>query len=101
MLFSGAPPGFASDERAFYSSGAGKQALAVQLGASGIITIRTPVDQKRLSWPRMLQYVQSAGMRWLGPDHKAHDGFAQLSGNAVLSESGAEHLFQLAGRDLE
>lgn len=101
VVFTGAPPSFSSDERAFYSSGAGKQALAVRLGAVGIVTIRTPVDQKRLTWPRMLGFAKSADMRWLGPDNKAHDGFAELTGNAVLSNSGAEQLFGLVGRDLD
>lgn len=101
VVFTGAPPRFSSDERAFYSSGASKQALAARLGAVGIVTIRTPVDQKRLTWPRMLGFTKSADMRWLDSDNKAHDGFAELTGNAVLSNSGAEQLFGLVGRDLD
>lgn len=101
VVFTGAPPTFSSDERAFYSSGAGKQALAVELGAVGIVTIRTPVDQKRLTWPRMLGFAASPDMRWLESDTKAHDGFPELTGNAVLSESGAEQLFDLAARNLD
>ena len=100
VVFTGAPPGFSNDERAFYSSGTGKQALAVELGAIGVVTIRTPVDQKRLTWPRMLGFAASADMRWLNSDGESHDGFPELTSNAVLSESGAEHLFDLAGRDL-
>lgn len=100
VVFTGAPPSFSSDERAFYSSGAGKQALAVRLGAVGIVTIRTPVDQKRLTWPRILGFAASSDMRWLEPDNKAHDGFPELTGNAVLSVSGADRLFDLVGRDL-
>jgi Zn-dependent M28 family amino/carboxypeptidase len=98
--FTGAPPQFANDERAYYSSGTGKQALAIELGAIGIVTIRTPVDQQRLTWPRVLASAASPGMRWLEADRAPHDGFPELSGNAMLSESGAEQLFQLAGRDL-
>jgi hypothetical protein len=97
----GAPSSFASDERAFYSSGEGKQALAVELGAVGIITIRTPVDQQRLTWPRMLGLAKAADMRWIGADNKAQGGFPELTGNAVLSNSGAERLFGLAGRSLD
>ena len=100
VVLTGAPPSFSSDERAFYSSGAGKQALAVRLGAVGIVTIRTPVDQKRLTWPRMLGFAASPDMRWVDADNQAHDGFPELTGNAVLSESGADQLFDLVGRDL-
>jgi hypothetical protein len=100
VVFTGAPTSFSSNERAFYSSGAGKQAVAVRLGAVGIITVRTPVDQKRLTWPRMLGLAASPGMRWLESNRKARDGFSELTGSAILSESGAELLFDLAGRDL-
>ncbi len=101
VVFTGAPPQFANDERAYYSSGAGKQALAVELGAIGIVTIRTPVDQQRLTWPRVLGSAASPGMRWMEADGVPHDGFPELTGNAILSESGAEQLFLLAGKDLD
>lgn len=100
VVFTGAPPGFSSDERAFYSSGAGKQALAARLGAVGILTIRTPVDQERLTWARILSFAASPDMRWLDSEDRAHDGYPELTGNATLSESGAAHLFDLIGRDL-
>lgn len=97
----GAPPGFTNDERAYYSSGSGKQALAVELGAVGIVTIRTPVDRQRLTWPRVLRSAASPGMRWLEPDGAPHDGYPELTGNAMLGDSGAEKLFRLAGRELD
>lgn len=97
----GAPPRFSRDERAFYSSVEGKQALAAELGAVGIITIRTPVDQQRLTWPRVLGFAKAADMRWIDANNKAQDGFPELTGNAVLSNSGAEQLFGLAGRSLD
>jgi hypothetical protein len=101
VVLTGAPPGFADNERAFYSSSAGKQALAARLGAVGLVTIRTPVDLERLTWPRMIDDAASSSMRWLEHDGSPHEGFAQLSGNAILSESGAAILFTLAGRDIE
>jgi hypothetical protein len=101
VAFTGAPPHFANDERAFYSSGAGKQALAAQLGGVGIMTIVTPVDRERMTWARILGSAGSSGMRWLEADGTPHEGFPQLSGNAILSESGAEQLFAMAQRDLD
>lgn len=101
VVFTGAPPQFANDERAFYSSGVGKQALAVELGAVGIVTIVTPADQERLTWPRILGSAWNSSMRWLEPDGTPHEGYPQLAGNAILSQSGAEKLFELAERDLD
>jgi Zn-dependent M28 family amino/carboxypeptidase len=75
--------------------------LATKLGAVGIVTIVTPVDRERLTWARILGTAGSSGMRWLEPDGTPHEGFPQLSGDAILSESGAKQLFALAERDLD
>lgn len=101
VVLTGAPPQFANDERAYYSSASGKQALAADRGALGIVTIRTPVDQERLTWPRVRHGAESSAMRWLGQDGQPHEGYPQLAGGATLSQSGAEKLFALAGRDLD
>jgi Peptidase family M28 len=101
VMLSGAPPQFATDQRAFYSSSRGKQALAAELGAVGIITVRTPVDQERRPWARYLPGIGSPGMRWLDADGRAYLGYPELAGSATLSEFGAEKLFALAGHDLE
>ncbi|MCG8504738.1 MAG: M28 family metallopeptidase [Sphingomonadales bacterium] len=101
VVLSGAPPGFVTDERAFYSSSAGKQALAAELGAVGILTVRTPVDQKRTPWSRYQARIGSSSMRWLEADGTPRGGYPELAGNAVLSESGAAQLFTLADRDLD
>lgn len=100
VVLSGAPPGFDTDRRAFYSSGRGKATKAVEQGAVGMISLRTPVDQKRRPWARYLPGIGSAGMRWLGADGNPHQGFVELKGSAILSESGAEKLFALSGTDL-
>lgn len=101
VLLSGAPPGFDTDRRAFYSSGTGKAALAAGLGAVGVITVRTPVDQARRPWERYLPGIGTSGMRWLDDDGEPFEGFPELAGSALLSEAGAGKLFGLAGRDLD
>lgn len=101
VVLSGAPPGFVTDERAFYSSSAGKQALAAELGAVGILTVRTPVDQKRTPWSRYQARIGTSSMRWLGADGTPRGGHPELAGSAVLGETGAAQLFALAGRDLD
>ncbi len=101
VVLSGAPPQFATDQRAFYSSGRGKAARAVSLGAVGIIGMRTPVDQARRPWSRYLPGIGTPGMRWIREDGVAYQGFPELAGSATLSESGAAKLFAAAGQGLE
>lgn len=101
VLLTGAPPRFANNERAYYSSSTNKQTLAVERGAVGIVTIRTPVDQERMTWPRILGSAGSSDMRWLDSDGIPHDGFPELRGMAILSESGAARLFEVAERNLD
>lgn len=101
VVLSGAPPQFATDQRAFYSSGRGKDANAVERGAVGVITIRTPVDQARRPWERFMPGIGTPGMRWLDEHGDPFEGFAELKGDALLSQAGAQKLFTAAGRDLQ
>jgi hypothetical protein len=101
VVLSGAPPLFATDQRAFYSSGRGKDANAVLRGAVGVITVRTPVDQARRPWERFLPGIGTPGMRWLDGNGEAYEGFPELKGSATLSQPGAQKLFEVAGRDLQ
>ena len=100
VVLSGAPPGFDTDRRAYYSSSRGKAEVAVQQGAVGMITVRTPVDQARRPWTRYLPGIGSPGMRWVAASGKPHQGFPELLGTATVSESGAAKIFAAAGRDL-
>ncbi len=100
VALSGAPPRFDTDQRAFYSSSQGKQALASRLGAVGLITVRTPVDQERRPWARYLPGIGAPGMRWLDERGEPFEAFPELAGTPTLSEAGAEKLFALSGHDL-
>ena len=100
VMLSGAPPYFATDQRAYYSSGLVKRDLAVELGAVGYVVVRTPVDQERRPWARYLPGIGSPEMCWVDSDGRPYEGFLQLQGSAILSQSGAEKLFALAGYDL-
>lgn len=101
VVLSGAPPQFATDQRAYYSSSRGKEEVAAGKGAAGIITVRTPVDQARRAWERFLPGIGTPGMRWLTDDGTPFHGFPELAGSALLSETGAEKLFSMSGHDLE
>jgi Zn-dependent M28 family amino/carboxypeptidase len=101
VLLSGAPAHFATDQRAYYSSGRTKTALAAAQGAVGIVTVRTPVDQARRPWQRYLSGIGRPGMRWLDARGRPHAAHPQLQGSAALSETGAAKLFTLAGLNLD
>ena len=101
VVLSGAPPGFDTDRRAFYSSSRGKAAVAVERGAVGMIVVRTPVDQARRPWARYLPGIGSPGMRWVDAVGNPYQGFAELQGSAAVSEAGAGKIFALAGHDLD
>jgi Zn-dependent M28 family amino/carboxypeptidase len=64
------------------------------------MTVRTPVDQARRPWQRLLPGVGTPGMHWLDTEGRPFEGFPELAGSAILSESGAAKLFLAAGRDL-
>lgn len=100
VVLSGAPPHFATDQRAFYSSSSGKAALAVTRGAVGILTVRTPVDEKRRPWERLLPGIGAPAMRWQDANGRPFDAHPELVGDATLSRAGAQQLFDLANRDL-
>ncbi len=101
VVLSGAPPQFGTDQRAFYSSSQVKRATAVDRGAVGIITVRTPVDRARRPWDRYLPGIGSAGMRWIDTDGEPYQAYPQLAGSATLSESGAGKLFAFSGHALD
>ncbi|TQV88030.1 M28 family metallopeptidase [Aliikangiella coralliicola] len=101
VVLSGAPPHFDTDQRAYYSSSTLKKEIASHLGAVGMLHVRTPVDNKRRPWEKILPQFKKSGMRWLDKNGSAFQGFAELKGNAVLSPSGAKKFFQFADHNLE
>ena len=101
VMLSGAPAEFTTDQRAYYSSSRTKAEIAIEQGAVGVITMRTPVDQKRRPWARYLSGLGSPGLRWLNENDEPYQGYTQLKGSATISQSGAQKLFDLSGHNLE
>ncbi len=100
VLLSGAPAHFATEQRAYYSSGRTKADIAIARGAVGIVTIRTPVDIARRPWERFLPGIGRPGMRWIQADGTPYRAYPELEGGALLSETGAGKLFDAARKDL-
>ena len=100
-ILSGAPPNFPPDQRAHHSNGKNKDANLVAHGAAGVLSIRTPVDEKRSSWERTVRQSKLPSMRWLDEEKRVHDGFPELKGSVTLTRESAEALFEGAPRTLE
>ena len=101
VMLSGAPASFAGAMRAYHSSGRTKQELAEKMGAVGIVTIRTPVDEARRSFDRYLPGLDRPGMHWIGKDGAVFESFPGIKGSATLSPEGAKKLMRYAGADLD
>lgn len=93
VLLSGAPPTFPHDQRAFYSKGSVKEENAVRYGAIGIVSVRTPVDERRSTWERLVRQNVLYGTRWLGPDGAPRQAHPELRIGATLHRDAAEALF--------
>ncbi len=99
LRFSGAPPNFAADQRAYYSSGIVKAEFAVARGAVGTIEVRTHVDRARNAWSRLQRFAGRPGMSWLSSSGEASRFHPQLEGFATLSDDAADALFASLGHE--
>jgi hypothetical protein len=100
VLLTGAPSTFPHDERAFYSKGTVKEENAVRHGAVGIVTVRTPMDERRTTWERTVRQSGLYGTRWLAPDGSPSHAHAELRVGALLHRNAAEALFARGPRPL-
>jgi len=101
VVLSGGPPTFPSESRAHHAAGLTKNAELVRHGAIGVITVRTPGDEKRVPWERLVQSSWRPGMRWIGSDGQPVDAWPELKRTATLSPEGAAKLFAGASKSLE
>lgn len=89
---SGAPAMLPSNERAYYSSGAVKEADAAKRGAIGIISFTSP-DDPRFRWDVSVATGKQGGFAWMDAQGTPNRGDASLRGSASLNHSGVEALF--------
>ena len=101
VVVDGAPAKFPSTVRAYYSDFAVKARNAVAHGAVGFVDLMTPEDQKRYAWDWLMPQIQMGIMQWLEKDGSPHNGFPELRGGGLLSQSGAEKLFTGASKTLD
>ena len=89
---SGAPAMLPSNERAYYSSGAVKEADAAKRGAIGTISFTSP-DDPRFRWDVSVATGKQGGFAWMDAQGNPNRGDASLRGSASLNHSGVEALF--------
>ena len=89
---SGAPAMLPSNERAYYSSGAVKDAEAVKRGAIGTISFTSP-DDPRFRWDVSVATGKQGGYAWVDGQGNPSRGDPALRGSASLNHSGVEALF--------
>ena len=93
MYLSGAPSAFPSNERAYYSSGATKQAEAIERGAVGTLTFWAP-DDPRLRWDVNSARAKRGSFAWLDDEGMPNRGDVELQVTASLNHSAVEALFR-------
>ena len=89
---SGAPAKLPSNERAYYSSPAVKEAAALSRGAIGTIAFSAP-DDPRFRWEVSVATGKQGGYAWVDAQGKPNRGDAALRGAASLNHSGVKALF--------
>ena len=90
-MLSGVPEGTPSDIGAHFSRQ--KSQMAEQNGAIGVVTIRTPAEQKRRPWSVLADNIHHSSMTWVGPDGRAHTEAPGIRFSATLDTLAAEALF--------
>ncbi len=93
VVLTGAPPSFPSDQRAYHSWNALKEREAAARGARGLLSVRTPVDERRTPWERAVRQSRLPAMRWTDERGAPHDVQAGLEVVGTMNRSGAEALF--------
>jgi Zn-dependent M28 family amino/carboxypeptidase len=94
---SGAPAKLPSNERAYYSSGAVKDAEAARRGAIGTISFTSP-DDPRFRWDVSVATGKQGGFAWVDTQGRPNRGDPALRGSASLNHSGVAVLFAGAPR---
>ncbi|MGE3489774.1 MAG: M28 family metallopeptidase [Vicinamibacterales bacterium] len=94
---SGAPAKLPSNERAYYSSGAVKDAEAVKRGAVGTISFTSP-DDPRFRWDVSVATGAQGNYAWLDAKGQPNRGDPALRGSVSLNHSGVAAIFDGASK---
>lgn len=98
VVLSGFPKGTPSEIGAHLSSMKAKAAEA--RGALGIITVRTPSEDKRRPFERLVDWAKDPAIAWVGPDGAPYSLAPGIRIAATFDRAPAEALFAGARRPL-
>ncbi|NOT73617.1 MAG: M28 family peptidase [Cyclobacteriaceae bacterium] len=99
VYLNGAPSGFPSNERAYFSS-ASKLTEAIMRGAVGVISFSTPTDN-RSSWEAMVRRTKQGSFKWLNKEGKPANAADELKASVSFNPEFASRLFTGSGKTLE
>ncbi len=100
-LVSNAPARFPSEERAYHASRQRKADNAAEHGAIGVLVLRTPQEEERTPWARLLGFAESPASRWTRADGTPEGVSPSLQASATLSAEAARRLFASSPVPLE
>jgi len=92
VVLAGSPTRLPATARAHYSRQ--KTAELVRRGAIGIISVNTPVEEKRTPWAVAANRARFPSMRLVEPDGTLFEAFPQIRAAASVSRSAASALFK-------
>ena len=94
VVLAGSPTRLPATARAHYSRQ--KTAELVRRGAVGMITVNTPVEEKRTPWAVAANRARFPSMRLVEPDGTLFEAFPEIRAAASVSRSAASALFKHA-----
>jgi peptidase M28-like protein len=97
----GAPPRFPHNELAYYADTDVKFRNAVERGAVGAMTLRTPRISSRFPWSRFVQSRHLPAMYWMSPEGRVAGAFPEIQVTGTFSETGAAKVFAGAAHPLD
>ena len=93
VVLTGGPPGFQTEERAYYGNARTKREAAAKAGAVGVIFVSTPKDEARRPFIEGKRTWQAWSMTWRATDGTAFDPAPGAPGLGSVSVKGAAKLF--------
>jgi Zn-dependent M28 family amino/carboxypeptidase len=100
VLLVGAPKNYQSEERAYYSNGRTKAAVALAHGAIGVLVVNTLTGEKLYPFPNAVRQYQSWGVVWRDAQGKPFIP-SPIPSLGVISVAGATKVFAGAPQSAE
>lgn len=94
LIVTGAPKGFPSDQRAYYSATTLKLRTAAKRGAIGVLMVSSNTDERRIPFDRRAQQDQLPSMRYIDERGRPADWNESLQVIGRLSQDTAGKLFE-------